>query len=218
MGKVISTNIGERVTIVHNGKEVETGIYKYPVQESIYLGLTDVKKDHVVDRKYHGGEDKACYLYPLENYAYWQNQFPELKLEWGMFGENLTTEGLLEKDVRIGAIYRIGEALVQVSQPRQPCYKLGIRFSNPKMVKLFSNAPYPGIYVRVLKEGKVKAGDAIILQENQLESLTLKEVFSLLMKRNNKLQMVNKALNDPFLASSAKRDLQKIMAANNKGA
>lgn len=107
MGAVISTNIGDKVSIVHNGKEIQTGIYKYPVQTSFFLGETDVVNDQVVDRKYHGGVDKACYLYLSENYAYWQEQFPKLELEWGIFGENLTTEGLFESRVRIGSIYQI---------------------------------------------------------------------------------------------------------------
>lgn len=211
MAKVISTNIGECVTIVYRGKEVQTGIYKYPVEDPIWLGQTDVRTDHVIDRKYHGGVDKACYLYPAENYPYWAKKFPNLKLEWGMFGENLTIEGLMEADARIGATYQIGEAVVQVSQPRQPCFKLGIRFGDKKMVKLFSNAPYPGIYVRVLHEGYVKAGDTVSLIYDHPESLNLPEVFSLLMNRNNDLKMFQKALNDPFLARSAKRDLEKIL-------
>ena len=211
MAKVISTNIGELVTIVHRGKKIETGIYKYPVDHPIFLGQTDVLRDQVIDRKYHGGVDKACYLYPAENYPYWAKKFPNLKLDWGMFGENLTIEGLLEADSRIGATYQIGEAVVQVSQPRQPCFKLGIRFGDQRMVKLFSNAPYPGIYVRVLHEGLVKSGDSISLIYDHPESLNLTEVYSLLMNRNKDFKMFQKALNDPFLARSAKRDLEKIL-------
>ncbi|MFA9391873.1 MAG: MOSC domain-containing protein [Prolixibacteraceae bacterium] len=212
MGKVISTNIGEKVTIIHNGVEKQTGIYKYTVNEPIFLGQTDVEKDHVMDRKYHGGIDKACYLYPSENYDYWQKQFPSLKMEWGMFGENLTTEGFIERTIRIGTTYQIGEAIVQVSQPRQPCYKLGIRFNDPKMVKLFSNAPYPGIYVRVLNEGFVKAGDSMVQLNEPSESLVLTDVFALLMKRNNNKGLMMRALSDPFLAASAKKDLAKLSA------
>lgn len=211
MGKVISTNIGEKVTIEHNGEKIQTGIYKYSVNEPIFLGETDVEKDNVMDRRYHGGIDKACYMYPVENYAHWKDIFPDLKFEMGMFGENLTIEGLLEKDAHIGATYKIGEAIVQVSQPRQPCYKLGIRFNAPKMVKLFSAAPFPGIYVRVIKEGWVKAGDSIELVENRTESLTLPEVFSLLMRRNSDQYLFERALNDEFLAASAKKDLRKIL-------
>lgn len=211
MMKVISTNIGEKVTIVHNGKEEQTGIYKYPVEAPVYLGRTGVLKDHVMDTRYHGGVDKACYMYPVENYTYWQSIYPNLNLQWGMFGENLSIEGLSESTVRIGDIYKIGEAEVQVSQPRQPCYKLGIRFNDPKVVKQFSNSEFPGIYVRVLKEGYVRVGDEIELLQAQTDSLSVTEIFELLMKRQRDLSQIEKALSDPFLADSAKKDLHKIV-------
>ncbi|MDA3928207.1 MAG: MOSC domain-containing protein [Prolixibacteraceae bacterium] len=211
MARIVSTNIGEKVSIVHQGKEVKTGIYKYAFDTAIYLGKTDVQTDNVVDRKYHGGIDKACYLYPSENYKYWQQQFPNLKMEWGMFGENLTTEGLLESEIHIGSVYRIGETFVQVTQPRQPCYKLGIRFKDSKVVKLFSNSPYPGIYVRVLREGLVRTDDSIELLDNQIENQTLTEVFELLMKRNKDEQLINRAINTSVLAESARKDLIKIL-------
>lgn len=210
MSKIISTNIGEKVTIVHNGKEIQTGIYKFPVKDGIRLGKTDVEKDQVIDRRYHGGIDKACYLYPSENYKYWQSLFPTLKFDWGMFGENLTSEGLLETNVRVGSTYQIGETLVQVSQPRQPCYKLGIRFKNAKVVKAFSNSDYSGIYVRVLKEGAIKNNDTIKLINEATGALTLAQVFGLLMGRCSDIGLAIKAYNDPFLAESAKRDLVKI--------
>lgn len=214
MGTVISTNIGEKVSINHNGKVIQTGIYKYPVNTSIYLGKTDVVNDYVVDRRYHGGVDKACYLYPSENYKFWKEQYPDLKMEWGMFGENLTTQGLFENTVRIGSTYQIGDVVIQVTQPRQPCYKLGIRFNDAKVVKMFSNSPYSGIYVRVLNEGYIKAGDSINLIEENDKSLSLVEVFALLMKRNSDTEMFQKALDDKYIAESAKRDLLKIL--NNK--
>ena len=132
-------------------------------------------------------------------------------MDWGMFGENLTTEGILEKDIRIGSIYQIGETIVQVTQPRQPCYKLGIKFEDARMVKLFSQSPYPGIYVRVLKEGNIKAGDSIQLIEEMANSLSLVDVFGLLMKRNSDKEMIEKALKDIYLAESAKKDLLKIL-------
>jgi MOSC domain-containing protein YiiM len=210
MGKVIATNIGEKVTIVHNNKEVETGIYKFSVPKPIFLGETGVDNDQVIDTRYHGGLEKACYLYPSENYNYWKPLFPNLKWEWGMFGENLTIEGLLEADIAIGNSYQIGEAVVQVTQPRQPCFKLGVRFNDPRIVKLFSNSPYPGIYVRVLHPGFVKTGDAISLLEHQSESISLTDVYALLMNRNKDVRLMESAICNPYLAASAKRDLLKI--------
>jgi MOSC domain-containing protein YiiM len=210
MGKVIATNIGKKVTIIHNNKELETGIYKFSVEKPVFLGETGVDTDQVIDTRYHGGLEKACYLYPSENYTYWKSFFPKLKWEWGMFGENLTVEGLQEADIAIGNIYKIGEAIVQVTQPRQPCFKLGVRLNDPRIVKLFSNAPYPGIYVRVLQTDFVKAGDEISLIEEKKESILLTDVFALLMKRNNDEQLMESAINNPFLAESAKKDLMEI--------
>lgn len=95
--KIVSTNIGEAVTIEWRGQKLQTGIYKYPVNQSLFLGKEDVENDHVIDRRYHGGTDKTCYLYSAEHYSFWQNRYPEVKLEWGMFGENLTVRRDLEK-------------------------------------------------------------------------------------------------------------------------
>jgi len=127
---IISTNIGSPVLVEWNGQQIETGIYKYSTHSPIFLGEEDVFEDHVINRKYHGGPDKACYLYSANHYPFWKDKFPKLDWQWGMFGENLTVEGLDESKVKIGDVYRIGTAVVQVSQPRQPCFKLGIRFED----------------------------------------------------------------------------------------
>ncbi len=143
--KIISTNIGRMREMNWRGQKITTGIFKEPVDEPLFLGKAGVNKDHVSDLKHHGGSDKACYLYSADYYAYWKKQFPDLKWQWGLFGENLTVEGLDEGKTLIGSIYQIGEAKVQVSQPRLPCYKLGIRMESSKAVKAFLNSPYPGV-------------------------------------------------------------------------
>ena len=154
--KIISTNIGNPTTFLWNGKHEKTGIYKYPTSESLFLGKTDVDKDTVIDRKHHAGEHKACYLFSSDYYGYWKNLYPQLNWDWGMFGENLTVEGMDESKIRIGDVYKIGAALVQVSQPREPCYKLGIRVGNQEILKQFIDYGHPGTYVRILVEGQVK--------------------------------------------------------------
>src|SRR5665811_846906 len=126
--KIISTNIGEARTINWKNREVKTGIFKFPVNEPIFLGKENVENDNVIDRRYHGGIDKACYLYSAEHYNYWQKKYPKLEMPWGMFGENLTVEGLHEATINIGDIFKIGETVVQATQPRQPCFKLEFRF------------------------------------------------------------------------------------------
>lgn len=208
--EIISTNIGEPVVIEWRGQKLETGIYKYPVDKPIYLGKEDVVHDHVIDRRYHGGVDKACYLYSAEHYQFWQQKYPEIRLQWGMFGENLTIKGLDESKIRIGDKFKIGTAVVQVTQPRQPCFKLGIRFGNQEAVSDFWTLPYSGVYVRVEDEGEVNVGDQLNLIETNVESLSVAEVFSL-FRSEDAIDLIQKAIAEPFLAASCRRDLQKLL-------
>jgi len=204
--KVISTNIGKPTTIEWNGKKVQTGIYKYEVKESIFLGTEDVKNDNVMDRKHHGGVDKACYLYSANHYNYWKKIYSELEMPWGIFGENLTVEGLHEAEINIGDTFQLGETVVQATQPRQPCFKLGIRFGNPKMAKMFVDSGFSGVYLRVLKNGKVKTGNEFISVEKK-NSLSIQKIFELLYTDEFQKEAVETAVNDPLLAESCRRDL-----------
>lgn len=205
--KIISTNIGETKTIQWNGKEVSTGIFKYSVDEPIILGAEDVEKDNVIDRRYHGGIDKACYLYSADHYKYWQKLYPDIEMPWGMFGENLTVEGLHEAEVNIGNIYKIGETLVQVTQPRQPCFKLEFRFHDKEIVRKFVDSGFSGVYVRVLEKGEIYAGDKMELVEEK-DALSIQKVYELLYASEYN-PAVKKAVNNPFIAASCKRDLLK---------
>jgi len=151
--QIISTNIGEAINIEWREKQIQTGIFKYGSEVPIFLGKEDVLNDQVIDRRYHGGADKACYLYSADHYSFWQNKYPNQDWQWGMFGENLTVRGLNESEIHIGDTYKIGEAVVQVSQPRQPCFKLGVRFDDQAIVDKFWISDFPGVYVRILKIG-----------------------------------------------------------------
>jgi MOSC domain-containing protein YiiM len=208
--KIISTNIGEPQIIDWRGKQVKTGIYKYSVSHPVFLGEEDVKNDHVIDRRYHGGVDKACYLYSANHYKYWQPFYPGLEMPWGMFGENLTVEGLHEAEVNIGDTFQIGNTVVQATQPRQPCYKLGIRFGTQKMVRQFVDSGFAGVYVRVLQKGEVTTGDPMILIDKK-NSLSIQKVFQLLYTSDieKEKEYFEKAVNNPFLAESCRNDLQK---------
>ena len=170
--------------------------------------MEDVEKDNVIDRRYHGGIDKACYLYSADHYAYWQNLYPGLEMPWGMFGENLTVEGLHEAKVNVGDTFEIGDAVVQATQPRQPCFKLEFRFNSNQIVRQFVDSGFAGVYIRVIQKGKVKTGDSIILIEKK-DSLSIQKVYELLYTSELQKDAVLQAVNDPLLAESCRKDLLK---------
>jgi MOSC domain-containing protein YiiM len=188
---------------------VVTGIFKYPVEGPLYLGKEGVAGDHVLDGRYHGGIDKACYLYSSDHYAHWKELYPEAEWEWGIFGENLTVENLDESILLIGDIFRVGSALVQITQPRQPCFKLGVRFGNQDIVKEFSLSDFPGAYVRILEEGQVKMGDNLELVDTYPGSPSLKTVFNMLYFKTFDAGEVRKVTENEFLAASCRKDLIK---------
>ena len=175
--QIVSTNIGEPREIEWSGKMVRTGIYKYPVSHSLFLGKTDVKGDHVIDRRYHGGEDKAFYVYGSNHYPFWKEQYSQLEWSYGMFGENLTVDAVDESNLFIGSTYAIGEATVQVVQPRQPCFKLGVRFEDPGILKKFISSGYSGVYFSVVKEGKVVKGDTFKLLKEDSQQVSILDLF-----------------------------------------
>lgn len=157
--RIVSTNLGERKDIDWKGKIITTGIFKFSVDKPIFLDTEDVRDDAVCDRKYHGGIDQAVYGYSLKHYDYWKGLYPNLDWQYGMFGENLTIDDLDESKIHIGDIYKVGEAILEVTKPREPCMKLGVRFNNIKIVKQFWKQDFPGVYFKVLQTGNVKTGD-----------------------------------------------------------
>lgn len=208
--KVVSINIGEKQVITWKGKKLETGIYKKPVNGTIYLDKEDVRNDYVIERKFHGGIFKACYMYSSNHYEYWQDLYPNLKFSFGMFGENLTVQGLDEKNIRIGDVYQIGKAKVEVTQPRQPCYKLGIKFKTQKILKQFINVPYPGVYLKVLVPGEVAAGNEMILIEKGDPVGNIKDVFHLLYHSSEKDALrIHKILHNQDLPADLRKNLNK---------
>lgn len=176
--KVIAVNIGQKKLINYKGRVIETGIFKYPVNHPVFLDIEHVNNDAVVDRRYHGGIDKAVYGYSENHYAYWKGLYPYLDWEYGMFGENLTISNLEETEIQVGNIYTLGEAILEVTKPREPCVKLGIRFKTQKILKQFWNDTKSGIYFKVLKTGNVETGDELILTYRNEKLPTISEVFS----------------------------------------
>jgi MOSC domain-containing protein YiiM len=210
--KVVSVNIGKKKSVNWKGKQVETGIFKYAVSQPIFLGKEDVKNDDVIDRKYHGGIDKACYIYSADHYPFWKEKYPDADTQWGAFGENITIENLDESQIFIGAQYNLGEAIVEISQPRQPCFKLGIRFENPLIVKDFFQSKFPGIYLRVIKEGNVKKGDSMQLISTPKNGVTVLEVHSLFNSNRQNYELSKKEIAEEKLAINYKKDLIKMFS------
>lgn len=177
--RLLSVNVGGPRPVAYRDGIVSTGIYKEPVAGQVQVRRTNLEGDGQADLRVHGGEHKAVYAYPSEHYAFWKRELERDDLVFGQFGENLTVEGLIEDTVRIGDICRIGEALLQVSQPRSPCFKLGIRMADESMVARFTGANRTGFYLRVLEEGRIAAGDAIACLEQARGSISVRDAFRL---------------------------------------
>src|SRR5438128_9726009 len=159
--KIISLNVGMPREVLWHGRSVTTGIFKEPVAGRIALRKLNLDGDRQADLTVHGGEYKAVYCYPVEHYSFWKKELPGRELPMGMFGENFTVHGLLEEEVHLGDRYSLGSAEVVVTQPRLPCYKLGVRFGSDDMVKRFLASGRSGFYWAVIREGEVGAGDEI---------------------------------------------------------
>ena len=178
--KLTSLNVGKPREIHWKGRTVRTGIFKEPVSGRIAIRTLNLDGDGQADLSVHGGPEKAVYLYPSEHYPFWREEFPDIELPWGMFGENLTTEGILENAVNIGDRFRMGSAELIAVQPRMPCYKLGIRFGRNDIIKRFMASGRSGIYFAVLKEGEVGAGDIIELISRDVNQVTISDIARLL--------------------------------------
>jgi len=192
--KLISVNVGLPRQVVWDGGSVTTGIFKQPVSRPIRVERLNLVGDKQADLSVHGGPYKAVYAYPVEHYVYWRNELPDEELPWGIFGENLTMEGLHESAVRIGDRYRVGTAELIVTQPRVPCYKLGIRFGRPEMVKRFLNSRRSGFYFAVAEEGELTVGDSIELVAREANSLTVADINNLYTFEKNDREMLQRAV------------------------
>lgn len=209
--RVLSTNIGNLTPITWNGKELHTGIFKYPKNSALLLEKEMVANDAIADRKVHGGRDKACYLFSTKHYPYWEKRYPNLDWNWGMFGENLSISDMDETQMRIGDIYKIGSALVQITQPREPCFKLGIRFGSQQILKEFIDYGYPGTYVRILEQGKVSPEDELILIKPSDNILTVYQFFQLLYARKKDKKLVKLAIENMALPEHKREGLKKYL-------
>lgn len=160
VGRLLSVNVARMRLIVLNGRPVKTGIYKYPADGRHRLQENQVGADGQADRDVHGGYDKAVYAYAIEDYEWWAAEL-ERETEPGLFGENLTTAGIDVSGAVVGERWRVGTALLEVSEPRQPCSKFGHKMGDPLIIKRFARGHRPGAYLRIIEEGEIGAGDPI---------------------------------------------------------
>ncbi len=210
--KVVSVNVGIPQKIRFNNQLVTTSIFKHPVHEKIKLSKLNLEGDAQSDLSVHGGVDKAVYSYPVEHYEYWRKIYPDIDIQFGMFGENLTTQGLNEMDVNIGDTFDIGSSRLVVTQPRMPCYKLGIRFGKMDVIEKFLNSLRSGIYFRVLREGELIGGDEIKLLTRDMNSVSVNDIVSLYKKKNynySELQQLKTITKLKFLPLNWKRHFEQ---------
>ena len=213
--KLVSVNVGLPRLVLRNGEPVSTGIFKEPVAGRVMLRTLNLDGDRQADLSVHGGPSKAVYVYPSEHYDFWKRELPEMDLPWGMFGENFTTRGVREQEMNIGDKFRIGEATVMATEPRMPCYKLGLRFGRTDIIKRFLASERSGFYVAVLQEGEVGAGDEIELIEQNKSGVRVSDVTRLYVSDKSNIDLLRRAIGTEALPESWRsyfqHQLQKLM-------
>ena len=202
--KILSVNVGLPREVSWQGKLVTTGIFKEPVNAPVMLRTLNLDGDQQADLTVHGGVDKAVYAYPSEHYHYWRAELPGVDLTWGMFGENFTTEGLLEEAVYIGDRFRVEETEVMVTEPRMPCYKLGIKFSRADIIKRFLASRRTGFYFAVVREGMVGTGDAINFIGREQQEISVADVTRLYAFEKHDVKSLRRAIEVEALPQSWK--------------
>jgi MOSC domain-containing protein YiiM len=210
--QLVSINVGFPREVSWQGATVTTGIFKQPIAGRVRVRQLNLDGDRQADLSVHGGPSKAVYVYPSEHYPYWRDQFPDLDMPWGMFGENFTLEGLLEYQVNIGDRLRIGRAEFMVTEPRMPCYKLGIKFGRKDIIPRFLKSRRSGFYLAVLDEGEVEAGDAIRHVSKAEQSVTVTDIVRIYDDRRNRdLDLIHRAIETPALPDAWRDYLSRLL-------
>jgi len=216
MGHVVSINVGLPADVAWRGKIVRTAVWKRPVSGRVMARRLNIDGDGQGDLEGHGGVHRAVMVYQLASYRYWEQVLSRSLSEYGMFGENLTIDGLPDDEVCIGDRYRIGGALFEVSQPRVTCYRVGIRMDEPRMPALLVSHRRPGFYFRVLEEGEIGAGDEIVLVEQGREKMTVAEVDGLLYLPGHPDDRLRRASSEPSLSPGWKQSFDAMLANTGK--
>lgn len=197
--EIISVNVGLPREVEWHDRKVQTSIWKSPREGRVGVRRLNLDGDRQADLSVHGGPEKAVYVYPSEHYPFWRTRLPNFDLPWGAFGENLTAEGLLESEVMIGDRLAAGSAEFQVTQPRMPCFRLGIRFGRDAMVRDFLQSRRTGFYLSVLREGEIGSGDRIELTSREPRGLSVANVVELYIRDSDSQEMLRLAVDSPAL-------------------
>lgn len=206
--KIIGIAIGDIETVSYRGKNVKTGIYKQPLKGPVRVGPEGLEGDHQVDLKNHGGIDKAIYAYSLENLSFWAETRRDGPYLPGHVGENLTIQGLNDHDVAIGDRFRVGETLMEVTQPRVPCFKLGIRMQDHRFVETFLNSGRTGFYLRVIQPGIIQGGDVFEKTFEDPRAVSIPNAMKALLKGPDQLHWIQRVLDVPALSAAWREDLE----------
>jgi MOSC domain-containing protein YiiM len=210
--RLLSIQTGVPREVSWNGRVLRTGYFKESVEGPVFLHFLNLDGDRQADLTNHGGTEKAAYAYPSEHYKAWRAEWPDAGLQWGVFGENFTTEGLLEDEVNIRDCFRIGEAEVRVTQPRIPCPKLGMRFGDPGMVQRFRDRGWPGFYLAVVREGLVQPGDAIERTVRDPNGITVADMHRMIHSEKIDVRLAEHALRAPELSEEWQNFLRHRIA------
>ena len=202
--KILSINISEPKKVIFNGKELITSIYKKPIDGLVNVGDVGIDGDLQADLKVHGGYDKAIYAYSFQHYKFWSERLNQDFNDFGLVGENLTIDDFNEKDLNIGDEISIGSCLLQISQPRIPCYKVGIKMNNRDFPKIFSQSCLLGSYLRVLETGKFKSGDEVEISKREKNSMSVYDISDILFNDIKNIDKMKKALDLKFLTEEIK--------------
>jgi MOSC domain-containing protein YiiM len=209
MVQLLSINVGLPETVSYQNKTTTTGIFKSPVDHPVRLRQLNLEGDGQADLENHGGLDKAVYIYSYDHYPYWQEILQRDPLEFGLFGENFTVTEMLDTQVHIGDTFKVGEAIIQVTQPRIPCFKLGIRLDNLKFPQQFLKSGRTGFYVKVLQEGTVQKGDQIELLEADTKQISVAQAVHLLYFESDNQTQIKEILSIEALSDSWRESLRK---------
>lgn len=206
--QLLSLNIGLPKEVTYGGKVIHTGINKKQVKEPVYLSFVKFNGDGQADLVHHGGVDKAVCVYTGDHYPYWEKELNQ-NLVYGAFGENITVSGMREEDVCIGDTFELGQAIVQVTQPRQPCFKLAKKYNIPKLPLYFQETGYTGFYFRVLKEGWVSSVDTLKRLQSDPKGVSLAFANRIMHKEKQNIEGVKRILEVNALSSSWRKSFEK---------